>query len=173
MCGSWLGMSSFGSWRCSCPRWHPWRTWSLTGCSPSWSRPPGSLRQSHLWSRVCSPRFCGLVPARVLTCLKLLLVALGAPFCSVNVGPLVCPSRAVPRLPTARSPPTATPVRLPPGRQVKVAPLAPLWNADANGTSTAGVPDASPSFKTSLGSACSLAVMKPRPMTTSTTPTTM
>ena len=35
-------------------------------------------------------------------------VSLGAPFCPVNVGPLVCPSRAAPQLlPTARSSPTA------------------------------------------------------------------
>ena len=68
--------------------------------------PPGSSRQSHQWISFCPPRFCGLDP--VLPCLKLLLVALGSPFCSVNVGPLVCPSRAAPRLfPTARSPPTA------------------------------------------------------------------
>ena len=44
----------------------------------------------------------------VLPCLKLLLVVHCAPFCSVSVGPLVCPLRAAPRLfPTGRSPPTA------------------------------------------------------------------
>ena len=47
---------------------------------------------------------------RVLPFLKLLLVALGAPFCSVSVVPLVCPSRPAPRLlPTGRSLPTAAP----------------------------------------------------------------
>ena len=67
MCGSWLGLSSFGNWRCSWLR-------RLTGRSPSWSRLLGSLRQPLLWSRACPPRFCGHF-ARVLLCPKLLLVA--------------------------------------------------------------------------------------------------
>ena len=65
------------------------------------------------------------------------------------------------------------------GQLVEVAPLAPLRHGDANGTSIAGVTDATPSvrccakfsFKTSPGSPCSPAAMTPRPMTTSTTPT--
>ena len=171
MCGSWLGLGSFGN--------------GGAAGSPSWSRPLGSSCQSHLWSRFCLPRFCGLDPARVLPCLKLLLV----PFCSVNVGPLVCPSRAAPRLTAALAPrplPLAAsslgarpvrpapplrpslasrlliPVRLPPGRLAEVVPLAPLRPGVANVTSPAGERDVTPSvrcgakfsFKTVLGSPC-------------------
>ena len=44
MCGSWLGLSGFGGWRRSWPRWHPWRTWTLTGCSP---QPQGAELRSE------------------------------------------------------------------------------------------------------------------------------
>ena len=47
------------NWRRSLPRWHPLSTWSLTGRSPSWSRPRDSSRRSLLWSRFCLPRACG------------------------------------------------------------------------------------------------------------------
>ena len=132
------------------------------------------------------------------------------------MGPLVCPSRAAPRLfPTGRSPPTAalapqplplaalsfgarpvrpmpplrpslaprllTPVRLPPGRQVRGVHQAPLRQDDASGTSTARERDATPnarcgvrfSVKTSLALQCGPAAPIHHPMMLSTTPTTM
>ena len=102
-CGSWLGLSSFDSWRRSWPRWHPLRRWSLTDCSPSWSRPrclPAALLQPRTRSRSPLPK--------------------AAPGRSVSVGTLVCPTRAARQLlPTDRSPP---PVALAP----RPLPLAAL-----------------------------------------------
>ena len=37
--GPCLGLSIFDSWRCSLPRWRPWRTWLRMACSLFWRRP--------------------------------------------------------------------------------------------------------------------------------------
>ena len=39
----WLVLSSFGSWRCSLPRWRLWKTWSRTICSPLLETPSGLI----------------------------------------------------------------------------------------------------------------------------------
>ena len=87
MCGSWLGLSSFDAQLASLASLEDGVTHGLHSLLES---PSGLSRQSHLWSRTCLPRFCGLDPARVLPCLW---SPSGPPFCSVNVGLLVCPSR--------------------------------------------------------------------------------
>ena len=192
-----LAPSRSGSWRLGWPLWQPWKTPSRVAFRPYWIR-RGS-RPSHC-SPASPPRsrspFSKAAPNR--PCGSIVLSQRGPTGWSVKSCPAAPPEvsshRAVAPRPlllalTSRGarparpadPPRPCPAPrvltpcLPPGRQVRGVPQAPLRQGDANRTSTGGE-RATPSgrcgvrfgVKPPLASPCGLVAMTPYP--TSTTP---